>query len=161
MRRAGVTVVIRPLRYHWDWGHRQPLPRPEPGLEGRWVTLHPWQRPQEKGIDLAIALDLIELLLLDTWDVAVVVSLDRDLREIPRAVRNLRPLVRRSVRLEAAVPVPDGLRAPRILADFHYTHQVTSEVFKHIRDDTDYTVPETVWVPPTPPHGIQGLPGGR
>jgi uncharacterized LabA/DUF88 family protein len=106
MRQAGVTVVSRPLRYHWDWGHRQPLPRPAPGLPGRRVTLYPWQRPQEKGIDLAIALDLLELVLIDRCDVAIVVSLDRDLREIPRAVRNLRPLLGRAVRLEAAVPVP-------------------------------------------------------
>jgi uncharacterized LabA/DUF88 family protein len=151
MRQAGVTVVSRPLRYHWDWGHRQPLPRPAPGLTGRRVTLYPWQRPQEKGIDLTIALDLIELVLVDRCDVAVVVSLDRDLREIPRAVRNLRPLIGRAVRLEAAVPVPDGLRAPKVLPDFHYTHQITAEVFKHIRDDTDYTVPSAVWVPPVPP----------
>jgi hypothetical protein len=29
MRREGVTVVTRPLRYHWDWGHPgQRLPAP-------------------------------------------------------------------------------------------------------------------------------------
>lgn len=45
------------------------------------MTLTPWQRPQEKGIDLAIALDLIEFALTDCCDVVVVVSLDRDLAE--------------------------------------------------------------------------------
>ena len=32
------------------------------------VRLAPWQRPQEKGIDLAIALDLIEFVLTDCCD---------------------------------------------------------------------------------------------
>jgi len=28
MGRMGVTVVKRPLRYYWDWGHQHPLPTP-------------------------------------------------------------------------------------------------------------------------------------
>jgi uncharacterized LabA/DUF88 family protein len=151
MRQVGVTVVFRPLRYHWEWGHRTMLPKAEDGLPGRRVTLHPWQRPQEKGIDLVMALDLIEFVLTGKCDVAIVVSLDRDLHEIPQAVRHLQPLVGRPVRLEAAVPVPDGLRSPKTLAAFHHTHQITSKVFQRIRDDTDYTVPDKLWKPPTLP----------
>jgi uncharacterized LabA/DUF88 family protein len=127
MRQVEVTVVFRPLRYHWEWGHRAALPRAEAGLPGRRVMLHPWQRPQEKGIDLVMALDLIEFVLTDKCDVAIVVSLDRDLYEIPQALRNLQRLVGRPVRLEAAVPVPDGLRSPKTLSGFHHTHQITSK----------------------------------
>jgi uncharacterized LabA/DUF88 family protein len=148
MRRMGVTVVTRKLRYHWDWGHQQDLPPSHSGATPQTVMLRPWQRPQEKGIDLAIALDLIEFILTDSCDVAIVVSLDRDLAEIPRALRNLRQLMPHPVRLEAAVPVPAGLRYPKTLEGFHHTHQITPEVFERVRDNTNYTVPEDTWIPP-------------
>jgi uncharacterized LabA/DUF88 family protein len=154
MNRVGVTVIKRPLRYHWDWSHQQPLPEPGPGVPPQTVTLRPWQRPQEKGIDLAIALDVIEFALVDSLDVAIIVSLDRDLAEIPNALHNLRPVLNRPVRLEAAVPVPPGRSAPKTLTGFAYTHQITEEVFELIRDDTDYTVPDSVWTPPTLPRTL-------
>lgn len=151
MRRMGVTVVTRKLRYHWDWGHRERLPQPQAGVRPQTVTLRPWQRPQEKGIDLAIALDLVEFVLTDCCDVAVVVSLDRDLAEIPQALRNLRRYLPRPIRLEAAVPVQDGLRYPKTLEGFHYTHQLGSEAFERVRDDTNYTLSDADWQPPQPP----------
>lgn len=151
MRRAGVTVVTRPLRYHWKWSHEEKLPVPMRGLPGRTVTLYPRQRAQEKGIDLALALDVVELALTDQLDVAIVVSLDRDLHEIPGALRRLRGLLQHQVRLEAAVPVPDGRRQPKILPGFSFTHQITRAMFERVRDVTDYTVPDELWVPPRPP----------
>jgi uncharacterized LabA/DUF88 family protein len=154
MSRVGVTVIKRPLRYHWDWGHREQLPEPGPEVAPQTVTLTPWQRPQEKGIDLAIALDLIEFVLMDSLDVAIIVSLDRDLAEIPRALRNLRPLLNRSVRLEAAVPVPPDRTDPRTISGFAYTHQITEDVFELVRDDTDYTVPDDQWTPPALPRTL-------
>jgi hypothetical protein len=39
--------------------------------------------PSEKGIDLALALEVVEFALNGVFDVAIVVSLDRDLEEIP------------------------------------------------------------------------------
>lgn len=151
MRDAGVTVVTRPLRYHWDWGHRTRLPKPGPAASPQQVTLSPWRRPQEKGIDVCIALDVIEFALTDKLDVAIVVSLDRDLHEIPQAVRNLSGLKARPVRLEAAVPVPDGQRHPKTLPGFHWTHQISSALFHSVRDDTDYAAAPVDWVAPDPP----------
>lgn len=151
MQKVGVTVVTRKLRYHWDWGHREPLPRSHRWARPQTVTLTPWQRPQEKGIDLAIGLDLIEFVLTAACDVAIVVSLDRDLAEIPHALRNLRRIVDRPFRLEAAVPVEGGRRYPKTIYGFHYTHQITPDVFGLIRDDTDYTVPDHLWTPPELP----------
>ena len=52
-----------------------------------------------------LALDVVEFILTDMCEVAIVVSLDRDLREIPDALRNLCSLINRPYRLEAAVPV--------------------------------------------------------
>jgi uncharacterized LabA/DUF88 family protein len=151
MRGVGVTVVTRPLRYHWDWGHRDPLPDPAPGGPDLTVTLRPWQRPQEKGIDLAIGLDVVEFVLDGSCDVAIIVSLDRDLAEIPRAIRSLGRLIRRPVRLEAAVPVSGSDARPKTLAGFDYTHQITPQVFARCRDDVDYTVPDHAWQPPVLP----------
>ena len=154
MSGVGVTVTTRPLRYHWDWGHRMPLPPPSPEQAPQAVTLTPWQRPQEKGIDLVLALDVIEFLLTDICDVAIIVSLDRDLCEIPTTLRNLKGFLRRPVRLEAAVPVPAGLATPKRLSGFALTHQITPEVFALIRDDIDYTVPADQWVPPVLPRAL-------
>jgi uncharacterized LabA/DUF88 family protein len=151
MRKMGVTVVTRPLRYHWDWGHQKKLPRPGDGAPPQAVTLTPYERPQEKGIDLVLALDVVEFVLTDACDVAIIVSLDRDLYEIPQAVTNLRKFVTRPVRLEAAVPVPDGQKNPKTLPRFAYTHQITSAVFQATRDDTDYNVPDAVWTEPMLP----------
>ena len=154
MRRVGVTVVTRRLRYHWDWGHQQPLPPAEAGAAPQTVQLVPWQRPQEKGIDLAIGLDVIEFALTDKFDVAIVVSLDRDLAEIPQALRNLRPVVNRPIRLEAAVPIKPGRTDPKTLAGFHYTHQITEQIFDLVRDETDYTVAAASWTPPSLPGSL-------
>lgn len=157
MQKMGVTVVTRRLRYHWDWGHQQPLPKPYRGADPQTVTLTPWQRPQEKGVDLAIALEVIEFLLADTCQVAIVVSLDRDLAEIPKALRNLRRRIERPFRLEAAVPVEGGRRYPKTMEGFAYTHQITPEVFALVRDDTDYTLPEHLWQPPKLPEHLPDL----
>lgn len=149
MRAAGVTVLTRPLRYHWDWGHRRVLPKAEPGASPQQVLLTPWQRPQEKGIDLLIALDAVEFVLTSACDVAIIVSLDRDLFEIPQAIKNLKRFIPGPVRLEAAVPVSDTLSQPKTIARFDYTHQITSRVFALVRDDTDYTA--SIWPPSSSP----------
>jgi len=155
MRREGVTVVTRPLRYHWDWGHAgQRMPAPGPGVPPQQVTLTPWMRPQEKGIDLVIGLDVVEFLITGVCDVAIIVSLDRDLYEIPQAIQNLGRLIARPIRLEAAVPVPDGQKQPKILPRFSFTHQITRQVFQRVRDDIDYTVANGAWTAPEVPRTI-------
>jgi uncharacterized LabA/DUF88 family protein len=154
MRTVGVTTVTRKLRYHWDWGHRGKLPPPTEDADPIDVTLAPWQRPQEKGIDMVLALDVVEFILTEVCDVAIIVSLDRDLAEIPLALRNLRRFRSRPFRVEAAVPVPGGLTKPKTLTGFDYTHQITPDVFRLIRDSTDYTVGDDVWNPPVIPSAL-------
>jgi len=151
MRSVDVTVITRPLRYHDTWGIEDNLPRPTRGEGPRTAQVAPWRRPQEKGIDLLIALDVVEFALTDKFDVAIVVSFDRDLHEIPLALRNLRGLINRPVRIEAAVPVKIGQRRPIILEGFDYTHQITKETIDVIADRTDYTVSDELWTPASPP----------
>lgn len=156
MRKMGVTVVTRPLRYHWDWGHQERLPKPGPGVPPQRVILTPWERPQEKGIDLVLALDVLEFVLTDLCDVAIIVSLDRDLYEIPQALSNLKRFITRPVRLEAAVPVKEARKQPKTLPRFAYTHQISRTVFESVRDDTDYTALDELWAEPDPPANLGG-----
>ena len=130
------------------------LPQPGQGVQHQNVTLHPWERPHEKGIDVLIALDVIEFILTDMCDVAIIVSLDRDLREIPEALKKLSRQINRSYRLEAAVPVDSDTGQPKRLKGFNVTHQITPSVFSVIRDDTDYTVADDVWAQPAFPANL-------
>jgi uncharacterized LabA/DUF88 family protein len=149
--RQGATTQTRTLRYHWDWGHRKTLPEPGPGVSKQTVTLHPWERPHEKGIDVLIALDVIEFIVTNVCDVAIVVSADRDLRELPRALRHLAKLIQRPYRIEAAVAVASDTGQPKRFPGFNHTHQITPTLFELIRDDTNYTVSEAQWKPPVCP----------
>ena len=156
MRKSHVTVVTRTLRYHWDWSPEYVLPRPGPHALPQEALLRPWQRSREKGIDLILALDVVELLLTGICDVAVVVSLDQDLFEIPRALANLKRYIDRPYRIEAAVPVDQ--RRAKILEGFAYTHQITREVFEMIRDDHEYSAAEEFWAPPEIPPRLPARP---
>lgn len=152
--RNGATVQTRVLNYHWDWGHREQLPPPGPGVPNQTVTLHPWERPHEKGIDVLLALDVIEFVLTGICDVAIIVSLDKDLREIPPALRNLSRVISRPYRIEAAVPVAIDEGPTKRLKGFHYTHQITPSLFDLIRDDTRYNVAPSLWTPPICPANL-------
>ena len=156
MRKSHVTVVTRTLRYHWDWSSEYVLPRPGPHSLPQEAILRPWQRSREKGIDLILALDVVELLLTGLCDVAIVVSLDQDLFEIPRALLNLRKHIDRPYRIEAAVPVDQ--RRAKLLDGFAYTHQITREVFEMIRDDHDYAAADEFWEPPEIPPRLPARP---
>jgi hypothetical protein len=105
-----------------------------------------------------LALDVVEFVLTGATDVAIVVSLDRDLYEIPQALTNLKKFLTRPVRVEAAIPVPDNLKNPKTLPRFAYTHQITSAVFEAIRDDTDYAVADEEWVEPVLPAKLPSPP---
>lgn len=156
MRRVVVTVITRPLRYHDAWGIQDHLPRPTRGDAPRTAQVAPWRRPQEKGIDLLIGLDVVEFALTDKFDVGIVVSFDRDMHEIPGAIRNLRGLIDRPIRIEAAVPVKPGRGRPIILDAFDYTHQITQETFDVIADRTGLSRCHRVRVPAQPVQGESG-----
>lgn len=142
MERHGVTAIRRPLRYHWAWGpahdQRKKLGRPGPDSGTLEVWTEAYQRPQEKGIDLAIGLDVIEFAVTGSYDVAIVVSRDSDLHEIPKNLKNLQKHLPRPVRIEAAVLVPDSQRGVITLPDFHFTHQVDRAMFELAKDETNY-----------------------
>jgi uncharacterized LabA/DUF88 family protein len=57
--KAGVVVCQRPLRYPPDW---------------------PATKAQQKGVDVQLSTDLVQLYLRDFYDIAVVASTDTDMR---------------------------------------------------------------------------------
>jgi uncharacterized LabA/DUF88 family protein len=140
MRRVGVTVIERQLRYRWEWGFDPAvLPDPRKNL-GRQlqVAVTPYQRAREKGIDLAIGLDVVDLALQGLMDVAVVVSSDNDLCEAARATHQATVAGDR-VSVEAGVFNEN--RRPILMQHYDYTHQLRYQDFDAARDSNDYRNP--------------------
>lgn len=148
MHRNGVTYQTRTLQYVWEWGPdlatRRSLPPARRGEAPRTVAIEPYERAMEKGIDLFLALDAIDLAMTQKYDVAIIVSLDMDLTELPHMLRRFVGYMGiPEVRIEAAVVQRGGRRRPhrtprRILPKFDYTHQITYEMFQRAIDRTDY-----------------------
>ena len=67
---AGATVITRPLRYPASW---------------------PTEPAQEKGIDVALAIDFVTLAIRGAYDVGVIMSTDSDLRPALEFVRGHDP----------------------------------------------------------------------
>jgi len=77
LKRTGVHVTTRKLRYREERIH---LP------DGSTKTV---VTPQEKGIDVRLALDIVSCARTRQYDVAVVYSQDQDLAEIVQEVRSI------------------------------------------------------------------------
>jgi uncharacterized LabA/DUF88 family protein len=140
MRRTGVTVVERQLRYRWEWGFDPTtLPNRPEKHKGttRDVTVWPYQRAREKGIDLAIGLDVIDLALNGHMDVAVIVSSDTDLCEAARMVHQATLAKGQRVSIEAAL-FSEG-RKPILLSHYDYTRQLRFPDFEAAKDSFDYS----------------------
>lgn len=86
LKRAGVVVTTRPLRY-----------RPSPEDPGVFIA-------QEKGIDIRLALDLVSLARKQQFDVAVIYSQDQDLAEVASEVREIAREQGRWIKLASAFP---------------------------------------------------------
>ncbi len=67
------TVIRRPLRYPDDWG--QP---------------DSYEKPREKGIDVALAIDMVAMAIRDEFEVGILFSRDTDLLPALEAIRELK-----------------------------------------------------------------------
>lgn len=92
MRRAGIHVTSRPLRY---WREMIALPD---GSE-REVFV-----PREKGIDLRLGLDVIRMARNGDFDVAIVFSQDQDLAEVASEIRDIARSTNRWLKIACAFP---------------------------------------------------------
>lgn len=68
--KAGATVIARPLRYPPDW---------------------PQTKAQQKGVDVALAIDFVAYAIEDRYDVGVIASTDTDLVPALEFVRRFVP----------------------------------------------------------------------
>lgn len=140
MRSVGVTVVERMLRYRWEWGFDpKALPDPRKNVGQRLqATVTPYQRAREKGIDLAIGLDVVDLALQGHMDVAVIVSSDNDLCE---AARSTHEVTRQSNRVSVEAALFNESRRPILMTHYDYTHQLRYQDFDAAKDSFDYKNP--------------------
>ncbi len=130
----------RKLRYRTEWGFDPKLlPDPRKNL-GRTLqaSLEPYQRAREKGIDLAIGLDVVDLALNGHMEVAVIVSSDNDLCEAARATHEV-TRARGRTSVEAALFTDNS--HPILLNHYDYTRQLRRSDFDAARDSFDYRNP--------------------
>jgi hypothetical protein len=91
MKRSGIVVTTRPIRYR----------RETVVVDGVSETV---TTPQEKGIDVRLALDIVSLARKRSFDVAVVFSQDQDLQEIVQEVHEISREQDRWIKVVSAFP---------------------------------------------------------
>ncbi len=138
IRRTGVTVTERTLRYHWEWrvDHDDvPPPWYDDAPTRARATVHRHRAAREKGIDVALALDAVGSLLTDQCDVAVIVSRDRDLMEVADEVRQR--CQGRPMRVEVSY-VSEQRGDERPLSGYDAYREIDRDIVDAARDDFDY-----------------------
>lgn len=116
-------VVARTLRYPSGW------PNPAPG-----------ERPQEKGIDVALALDVVDLAHCGAYDVAVIVSTDTDLLPTIEILQRMRAATGRPqievAAWNASVGYSPRLKTQGVNVWCHWLHEAD---YRQVQDLTDYS----------------------
>ncbi len=114
--RSGVTVVARALRYPPDY---------------------PSSKPQEKGIDVALAIDYVAYAIDELFDVGVIVSTDTDLRP---ALEYVHRKCSASCRVEvAAWDSSTAARRLSIKGAHVWCHWLKRADYDSVHDPTDYS----------------------
>jgi hypothetical protein len=100
MKRAGIVVTTRQLRYRKE-NVLDAVGDPVLEADGspKVVTI-----PQEKGIDVRLALDLVSLARKQQFDVALIFSQDQDLQEVVQEIADISQEQQRWIRVACAFP---------------------------------------------------------
>ena len=116
-RSAEVQVVARPLRYPHSW---------------------PSKRPEEKGIDVSIAVDFVLMAARGDYDVGILMSADTDLKPALEAVVDLG-----AARVEVAAWSSQYGHSRRLAIKGRslWCHWLDESEYKQIEDTRDYTLP--------------------
>lgn len=117
-----ITVVTRALRYPPGWPDR----------------CRPGEKPQEKGVDVALAIDFVRLALEDQYDVGVLMSTDSDLKPALETVASFT-----GKRVEVAAWSGENRYNERLSIEgvplwCHWLHR---DVYEKVRDNTNYSRP--------------------
>jgi uncharacterized LabA/DUF88 family protein len=118
-------VTMRPLLYPRGWP----------------ASHQPGEKPREKGIDIALAIDFVVMAVHREYDVGILMSTDTDMKPALEAVAEMTGA--RGVRAEvAAWSVPEmHCRRLSIASRRLYCHWVGKDVYDQICDPTDYSSP--------------------
>ncbi|MGH9487911.1 MAG: NYN domain-containing protein [Terriglobales bacterium] len=125
MGRQGVWVFSRPLRYR-NKTFRLP--------DG---TQHSFQTAEEKGIDVRIALDVINLAHRREYDVAVIFSQDQDLSEVATEIRIIAQQQERWIKIACAFPSSPVSSSKRGINGTDWI-KIARDIYEQCIDPTDY-----------------------
>lgn len=119
-----VELKLRPLRYPAGW--------PDAHLEG--------ERPEEKGIDAALTLDVAVMAMRAEYDVGIVFSTDTDLKPVLEFVSELSNEYGRP-RVEVAAWSAAGQHNRRLSIKTRnlYCHWIDAKTYAALADRTDYS----------------------
>ncbi|NAS24766.1 NYN domain-containing protein [Herbidospora sp. NEAU-GS84] len=119
-----VTCVFSDLRYPRGWPDR----------------CAPGAKPQEKGVDVALAIDYVRLALQDRYDVGILMSTDTDLKPAIATVAELRSSG--GPRVEVAGWKGPGAKRPLLLPEVTiWCHWLDKSCYEVVRDPTRYNAP--------------------
>ncbi|WP_349308076.1 MULTISPECIES: NYN domain-containing protein [unclassified Pseudofrankia] len=136
--RGARPVASRGWSRRLSWRHRWPTAcsAPVSRSSGTSTRTSP-PTPQEKGIDVALAVDFVRLACTDAYDVGILFSRDSDLIPALEAVRDLEG---GKTHVEVATwKGSSRLRFPD--SQLPWCHYLSAEDYEACRDDTDYTAP--------------------
>ena len=122
-RRRGVEVVARTLRYPFGWPTQS----------------SPGEKPQEKGIDVALAIDFVMLGLRRRYDVGILMSTDTDLKPALEAVAQLTGSG--GARAEVAAWSGHGQHSRRLSISSArlWCHWLEESDYRSVADSTNYS----------------------
>lgn len=126
MRHQGILVEARPLRYS---------DAPVEVSPGQYMTA---RIGHEKGIDLRLGIDLIRGVLNGSYDVAVILSQDRDLKEAVDEVYAIRDQQQRWVQIETAFPYPNPNLGKRYAIQSTIARHIDQTTYESCIDPHDY-----------------------
>jgi uncharacterized LabA/DUF88 family protein len=118
-----VDVTMRTLRYPYGW--------PNSHQAG--------EKPQEKGIDVALAIDFVSMAVAGDFGVGVMMSTDTDLKPALEAVARLTPT--QGVRAEVASWSSAAGHSRRLSISSRrlYCHWLGKDTYDQIADTTNYS----------------------
>jgi uncharacterized LabA/DUF88 family protein len=100
LKRVGVSVTTRPIRYHKEKvvDHNGDPVLNDDGTQ-KVITV-----PHEKGIDVRLALDLVSLARKKQFDIALIFSQDQDLQEVVQEIWDIAKEQDRWIKVACAFP---------------------------------------------------------
>ncbi len=125
LNRAGVVVTTRPIRYH-----RQEIELDDGSTQE--VTT-----PQEKGIDVRLALDIVHLARTNQFNVGVIFSQDQDLAEVVAEVKAIAREKDRWIKLVSAYPAGASATSARGINGIDW-YRIEQAAYDACLDPRDY-----------------------